>query len=899
MSDLENIEQIVQKSTIDSNLYQQTLEDMLENKRMFKEYESMSIFLTEKFIHNDNTKVQLENNKFTLQQKFEDLSVLAESLKIRLEELSKEHKNYLVLIEATCALMKKAQHLLSCSVITDDKIDSLANNSLKQNTIDLEAMENVLGEQLNKFKELNANNSERINKIYEITNPCSNLMKSLREARLNILDFMQERNYVLSIKLTDIGKFLDGYVIKCNIIDQIKQCNNRSSDMSNYDSLCSEEIVRVINCIKYMINSDLELNKCQKLLNELEMQSNDENQRSQITYLKEQIAGFRSQIKSLTSKSNSMYNLVIRLNELNEELFNKSVINKSEYTIKIIQENFLGLKVDLEKELVFLEEQKTHIIDLNTFKMHILNPIDRFYKNLVGDVDSMQEIRNSYVSISKKMENYLKEVATKLATFINSKLPLPCKETCLELAEKKSNQLKELKLGISDSQFRADMDLMQRLEIQLNTQHHKTKLNIGNDMKCLSFDALKIKYLDLYCQIDKELKLLESESSSVRLVAVNIQKMLDIIKHSYKMLADISMSTKSKGNKLRSKSSPQKTNIKHEEKNSRIDNFSYGVACDSSSQKIEFKNDKTLNQLIDMVKIDILKNLNKYEYLKEEICRLNASTSVKLIAEKIFSEWKLVKEKAQAKLNKLESFKIKLNDLDTKLNLVRDQIFSWETYLNHECFSNLDLTTYEQILCKKKELENILVSLDKKEAETQQLFRVCLSANGKNLDGNKKNQIFIGNLRERWSNLKSTLKEKICLIENVWIMLSDLNDQIGNFYSVLNKTEQFYRNTVLASNIKTSLALKIIAQLYQTIKEDYKLIKYLNESYVNFSKLINNFELFKRLETLKKPILELNSRWDSLHNEISIKIKMVYHFIFISSNYYILCKNLYHMGYFD
>ena len=886
MSDLENIEQIVQKSTIDSNLYQQTLEDMLENKRMFKEYETMSNFLTEKFIHNDNTKVQLENNKFTLQQKFENLSVLAESLKTRLEELSKEHKNYLVLIEATCALMKKAQHLLSCSVITDDKIDSLANNSLKQNAIDLEAMENVLGEQLNKFKELNANNSERISKICEITDPCSNLMKSLREARLNILDFMQERNYVLSIKLTDIGKYLDGYVTKCSIINEIKQCNNnRSLDMSNYDSLCSEEIVRVINCIKYMINNDLELNNCQKLLNELEIQSNDENQRSQITNLKEQIAGFRSQIKSLTSKSNSMYNLVIRLNELNEELFNKSVINKSEYTIKIIQENFLRLKVDLEKELAFLEEQKTHIIDLNTFKMHILNPIDRFYKNLVGDVDSMQEIRNSYASISKKMENYLNEVTTKLLTFINSKLHLPCKETCLELAEKKSNQLKELKLGISDSQFRADMDLMQRLEIQLNTQHHKTKLNIGNDMKCLSFDALKIKYLDLSCQIDKELKVLESESSSVRLVAGNIQKMLDIIKQSYKMLADISMSTKPKVNKLRSKSSPQKTNIKLEEKNSRIDNFTYDAACDSSTHKIEFKNDRTLNQLIDIVKIDILKNLNKYEYLKEEISRLNASTSVKLIADKIFSEWKLVKEKAQAKLNKLENFKIKLNELDVKLNLVRDQIFSWETYLNHECFSNLDLTTYEQILCKKKELEDILMSLDKKETETQQLFRVCLSANGKNLDGNKKNQIFIWNIRERWSNLKSTIKEKICLIENVWIMLSDLNDQIENFYSVLNKTEQFYRNTVLASNIKTNLALKIIAQLYQTIKEDYKLIKYLNESYVNFSKLINNFELFKRLETLKKPILELNSRWDSLHNEISIKIKMVCHFIFISPNY--------------
>ena len=81
----------------------------------------------------------------------------------------------------------------------------------------------------------------------------------------------------------------------------------------------------------------------QQLLNELEIQSNDEYQRSQINNFKDKISKFKAQVKSLTTKSNSMYNLVVRLKELNEELFNKSVINKSEYTIKIIQENFLKL----------------------------------------------------------------------------------------------------------------------------------------------------------------------------------------------------------------------------------------------------------------------------------------------------------------------------------------------------------------------------------------------------------------------------------------------------------------------------------------------------------------------------------------------------------------------------
>ena len=225
VSDLENIEKIVLKSTLDSNLFQHTLKDMLENKRLFKEYDTMSSFLIEKFVHNDSTKLQLESNKLGLQQKFENLSELADSLKTRLEDLSREHKSYLILIESTCAAMNKAQHLLAISVIADDKVDGLTNGHLKQNATDLEAVENELRDKLNKFKELNANNTERISKIYEITNPCSSLLLSLRETRLNILDFLQERNYVISIKLGDVEKYLDAYASKTSIIGELKSCD--------------------------------------------------------------------------------------------------------------------------------------------------------------------------------------------------------------------------------------------------------------------------------------------------------------------------------------------------------------------------------------------------------------------------------------------------------------------------------------------------------------------------------------------------------------------------------------------------------------------------------------------------------------------------------------------------
>lgn len=168
---------------------------------------------------------------------------------------------------------------------------------------------------------------------------------------------------------------------------------------------------------------------------------------------------------------------------------------------------------------------------------------------------------------------------------------------------------------------------------------------------------------------------------------------------------------------------------------------------------------------------------------------------------------------------------------------------------------------------------------------------MCLQANKNNLNGNKHNQIIILNIKERWNNLKLIIKDKIFKIQNVWLLLCDLTDQIENFNLIINKTETFYRNTILltesqaaasinlSSSIQQSLSaniiFKLIEELYDTIKDDYKLIKYLNESYVNFAKSVNNFELFEHLEKFKQKLLSINSRWDSLHNEIAIKIKLV------------------------
>ena len=156
-------------------------------------------------------------------------------------------------------------------------------------------------------------------------------------------------------------------------------------------------------------------------------------------------------------------------------------------------------------------------------------------------MNSLQEVCTSYINVSTRLETSLNEMHGRLATVQSSQLRVAEHEADIlnnvEKIDKKFHQLKELKAILASAQFKAEMDLMQRLDIQLSTSHQKSKFNLLADMKCANFDCLKIKYLDTTCQIDQELKALESEGSSFRLLAQYTQKMLDIIKQSYKLLA--------------------------------------------------------------------------------------------------------------------------------------------------------------------------------------------------------------------------------------------------------------------------------------------------------------------------------------------------------------------------
>jgi hypothetical protein len=70
--------------------------------------------------------------------------------------------------------------------------------------------------------------------------------------------------------------------------------------------------------------------------------------------------------------------------------------------------------------------------------------------------------------------------------------------------------------------------------------------------------------------------------------------------------------------------------------------------------------------------------------------------------------------------------------------------------------------------------------------------------------------------------------------------------------------------------------MKFIESLYNTIRDDDKLLKYLNQSYMNVMMMAAKFVLFRNSENFKQKILFINSKWDALHNDICAKIKKVY-----------------------
>lgn len=397
----------------------------------------------------------------------------------------------------------------------------------------------------------------------------------------------------------------------------------------------------------------------------------------------------------------------------------------------------------------------------------------------------------------------------------------------------------------------------------------------------MNHETIRIRYLEITGRVNTELESLETEYENWKSLVSKSKILLDSIKYTHEQLAKISMSSFEKA----MKSSGDEDTILFDNNASCIEDANellneVLLANNNLSNRIDLANNKSLNQLLDLLKLDLQAKLKDNEPIKQDIVELSKlAVLVKSFdldfVNNILMEWNLINEKVQLKLNKLEKFKKCLHDLDLKLNKIRELLIDWETQIDKESFSHYDINDFQLILNKKADLEIMFEQWAKKDPDVQSLFRSCLNVNKSSLNGNKQNQLIILSIKHRWQNMRLLIKEKIFLIQNIWLLYCDLNDQIDNFYLVIEKTDQFYRNTLLSANNNPKMFLKLVQELYFTIQDDFKLVKYLNESYVNFSKLASYFSLHQLLNIFKEKFHRINSEWDTLHNEIAVKIKMV------------------------
>lgn len=202
------------------------------------------------------------------------------------------------------------------------------------------------------------------------------------------------------------------------------------------------------------------------------------------------------------------------------------------------------------------------------------------------------------------------------------------------------------------------------------------------------------------CKIDMEVKDLEQEFAKWKSIVNKSTKLLSLIRSTHEQLAKISLS-----NKCDRINSTEINNQSCSFNTSDILNGLDDMSTNSLEYRIELKDNKSLSQLVDYLKFEVLTNLNENEGLKQEIVDLSykssmKSSSIRAIVNNVLDEWKLVNQKANSKIAKLEKFMKSLNDLDGRLNKVREQIFNWETYLNQECFADMDLVDFQTIISK-------------------------------------------------------------------------------------------------------------------------------------------------------------------------------------------------------
>ena len=802
------------------------LEEFAEKgESLMEDFNNRAKILGDRLRFNEATWRGIEEVRSVYQVQFERIWTRVEARRRRCEDSRREEESLRRIAESVEALSKKVQFART--------------NELDECDIQLKQI-------LDTLRLFEVKDAAKIGSICELNEICSSLMLAIRDKRV-------ETGYHSSVRIIEVQKFIETFEIRR---DEDLKLEFRSDKSRQNIIHNTQQLSKLVKCLRNMINQDQELHRIEKLLEDLLKELSPD--REAAYRIKDKIIKIRKQIGLIVSP-NGLLDSSTRLLELCHEL--DANVDKSVETnltkldlLRRFHERLHRIRAEFEDSLTSLEVHSVSFLDRVTLHVSLLEPLENYLASLIAESESLSELQRRYSSLCVQIGTSLSDIDKKLIDYnrTTAKLISLGENLEFERLEAKFNYYKGVKAFLSAAQLKTDIESLQKMGSELI-------IRVG---RAGQHETLRISYLELICRIDQEMKSLEMEFADWKTIVNISRKVLDFVKETHHLLAGVSMS--------KSRVAP---------KQSEDDEYSFG-------SEFDLKSDKSLNQLIDWLKFDVGARLNEHEALVNEVTELGErlsirSSAIRTVVENVKIEWGLLRDKFNLKIVKLEKFRSKLNELDLKLNSLREKIKTWETYLGEECFAGCEFVDFQQIISKKTELEEFMEALKKKEPEALALFKLCLSANRNNLNCNKQNRVLVDRMKERWNNLKNQAKEKILLMQNLWVSLCDLNDQIENFYLVLNKTDTFYRNTLLTVSESSGLTLRLVQELYETIKDDYKSIKYINESYVNFSRLASHFSVFHLLDKLKHRLLSVNSEWDRLHNEIAIKIKIEIYQYFI------------------
>ena len=470
---------------------------MTECKKYNTQFEHYSSCLIEKLCQNESTMHWLKQNKLNLQDMYDQLSELADAFKKRFDTAYTEHQIYTNLITELTDQSQQGNRLLqnftSVQTITmrGASFSESNLNLLRTFANDFEKCEQCITASLNKLKLVNIRDSERLEKMRIVSMPCASLMEQMRHCRLTALEYIQERNHFMESRVNEIEKYLELFQEKRN--EEMKIDPDQELVVSivgnGRQTLTAKALVRLINGIKFMINKNVELNKYGQFLDDNSLSSsssaagstvehnlNEDNFGMRIKLAKETVKKMRKQIELATS-SNGIYELLIRLSSLNEQL-NKE-INAPAHSNQLDQlkkclEKFLSIRIDLEKQLIHLQEMCLNFIDFRSLKTNLLDPIENFYNRQVNEIDSMNKTHKRYKTLLAQVNSSLNEIDEKLtANQASNQLNKIIEKNELEKAsefentEAKLNYFKTMKTFLSGAQLKTDIEIVQQLGEQL------------------------------------------------------------------------------------------------------------------------------------------------------------------------------------------------------------------------------------------------------------------------------------------------------------------------------------------------------------------------------------------------------------------------------------------------